>query len=133
MLPIQKVASGGEKSRLMLAIKATSGQRDRIIPTIILDEIDTGVSGRVAKEMASMMRKMAESQQVISVTHLPQVAGSADHHMRVSKSIQESVTNTHVHALDKTQRLEELAGMLSGSEITSAALENAAALLMPSD
>ncbi|MGA0434298.1 MAG: DNA repair protein RecN [Flavobacteriales bacterium] len=133
LLPIQKVASGGEKSRLMLAIKATSGQRDRIIPTIILDEIDTGVSGRVAKEMASMMRKMAESQQVISVTHLPQVAGSADHHMRVSKSIQESVTNTHVHALDKTQRLEELAGMLSGSEITSAALENAAALLMPSD
>lgn len=133
MLPIQKVASGGEKSRLMLAIKATSGQRDRIIPTIILDEIDTGVSGRVAKEMASMMRKMAEKQQVISVTHLPQVAGSADHHMCVSKSIQESLTNTHVHALNKAQRLEELAGMLSGSEITSAALENAAALLLASD
>lgn len=127
-LPLQKVASGGEKSRLMLAIKAT-GQATQPIPVIVLDEIDTGVSGRVAEEMAKLMATMAEQQQVISVTHLPQVAALAAHHIRVSKSSNDSTTSTDVQLLSSAERIQEIAAMLSGSEISEAAITNAQALL----
>lgn len=127
-LPLQKVASGGEKSRLMLAFKAT-GQGSTSIPTIVLDEIDTGVSGKVAEEMAELMHQMAQQQQVISVTHLPQVAASADHHLKVSKRSVDAATRTEVTPLGTDARVQELAGMLSGSVVTEAAMAHASALL----
>ena len=126
-LPLHKVASGGEKSRLMLAFKAT-GTGAASLPTIVLDEIDTGVSGKVAEEMASLMHRMAGEQQVIAVTHLPQVAALADHHMKVAKATEHGSTRTLVTALDEAQRVEEIAGMLSGSVVTEAAMANAASL-----
>lgn len=127
-LPLQKVASGGEKSRLMLAFKAT-GQGSTSIPTIVLDEIDTGVSGKVAEEMAELMHQMAQQQQVISVTHLPQVAASADHHLKVSKRSVDAATRTEVTPLGTDARVQEVAGMLSGSVVTEAAMAHASALL----
>ena len=126
-LPLHKVASGGEKSRLMLAFKAT-GTGAASLPTIVLDEIDTGVSGKVAEEMASLMHSMASEQQVIAVTHLPQVAALADHHMKVAKATEHGSTRTLVTALDEAQRVEEIAVMLSGSVVTEAAMANAASL-----
>lgn len=126
--PLTQVASGGERSRLMLAIKAVQGNHSPV-PTIILDEIDTGVSGHVAECMAKMMREMARGQQVISVTHLPQVAGAADHHLRVSKHTTSDRVNTVVTPLSLSDRVEELASMLSGARITDAAREHAQSLL----
>lgn len=127
-LPLQKVASGGEKSRLMLAFKAVhSGAH--AAPTIILDEIDTGVSGRVAEEMALLMHFMSQHQQVLAVTHLPQVAAIADHHVRVSKQSTHDSTKTIVEKLSREHRVQELASMLSGSDISQAAIDNAVALL----
>ena len=127
-LPLHKVASGGEKSRLMLAFKAT-GTSTASLPTIVLDEIDTGVSGKVAEEMASLMHSMASDQQVIAVTHLPQVAALADHHLKVSKAAEDGSTRTLVTGLDDKQRVQEIAGMLSGSVVTEAAMANAVSLL----
>jgi len=127
-LPLHKVASGGEKSRLMLAFKAT-GTNTASLPTIVLDEIDTGVSGKVAEEMASLMHSMASDQQVIAVTHLPQVAALADHHLKVSKATERGSTCTLVSGLNDHQRIEEIAGMLSGSVVTEAAKANAVSLL----
>lgn len=127
-LPLHKVASGGEKSRLMLAFKAT-GTGTASLPTIVLDEIDTGVSGKVAEEMASLMHSMASDQQVIAVTHLPQVAALADHHLKVSKAAEDGSTHTLVTGLDDNQRVQEIAGMLSGSVVTEAAMANAVSLL----
>ena len=126
--PLTQVASGGERSRLMLAIKAVQGMHSPA-PTIILDEIDTGVSGHVAECMAKMMREMARWQQVISVTHLPQVAGAADYHLRVSKHTTSDRVNTGITSLGPKDRVEELASMLSGARITEAAREHAQSLL----
>ena len=102
----------------MLAFKAV-GKGSQSVPSIVLDEIDTGVSGRVAEEMAKLMKQMAENQQVIAVTHLPQVAAAADHHLRVSKSSTEQTTVTAVTELQQEERIQELAGMLSGSSIST--------------
>lgn len=127
-LPLQKVASGGEKSRLMLAFKAT-GKGSNALPTIVLDEIDTGVSGKVAEEMARLMHDMATQQQVIAVTHLPQVAAAASRQLKVSKATQGATTRTEVMELDADARVLEIASMLSGSTVTDAAVANAASLL----
>ena len=112
----------------MLAFKAT-GSGAASLPTIVLDEIDTGVSGKVAEEMASLMHSMSSDQQVIAVTHLPQVAALADHHLKVSKATANGSTRTLVTRLDDDQRVQEIAGMLSGSVVTEAAVANAASLL----
>jgi len=112
----------------MLAIKAT-GKATEPIPTIVLDEIDTGVSGRVAEEMAKLMATMANQQQVIAVTHLPQVAALATHHIRVSKTSDGNTTSTEVKLLSSKERVQEIAAMLSGSEVSEAAVTNAQALL----
>jgi DNA repair protein RecN (Recombination protein N) len=127
-LPLQKIASGGEKSRLMLAFKAV-GHDAVSIPTIILDEIDTGVSGNVASKMAQMMKRMASHQQVISVTHLPQVAAIATQHFQVKKEMSNGSTRTIVQNLEQDVRIMEIASMLSGAEVSAAAKENAAALI----
>ena len=125
---IAKVASGGELSRLMLCIKTNLAQKKKM-PTLIFDEIDTGVSGDIASKMAQMMKKISATSQVISITHLPQIASKGDNHYKVYKTTDEEFTYTKMKTLDTESRVVELAKMLSGSSITDAALENAKALL----
>ncbi len=128
MQEIAKIASGGELSRLMLSIKSViSGSLG--LPTIIFDEIDTGVSGEIAHRIASIMKKMSEDRQVLSITHLPQVAASGDQHYYVYKEDIDEYTEAKVKALSTDDRLVEIAKMLSGKKTTAAAMENAKELL----
>ena len=128
--PLADVASGGEMSRVMLALKALTNRKTHL-PTIILDEIDTGVSGKVASSMAQIMSQMAgkAGQQVLAITHLPQIAAKGDAHYFVYKEDEGARTLTHIRQLDQEQRVTELAHMLSGSIVTEAAKENARQLL----
>ncbi|MBL4654040.1 MAG: DNA repair protein RecN [Flavobacteriales bacterium] len=125
---LSKVASGGELSRLMLCIKAMTSKH-KALPTIIFDEIDTGVSGEVADKMGVIMRKMGEKMQVISITHLPQIAGKGHNHFYVYKDEKGGITNSNIKKLNDNERVDELAKMLSGAEKTDAAVENAKELL----
>lgn len=127
--PISQVASGGEISRVMLSVKALiSGAVS--LPTIIFDEIDTGVSGSIADRMALIMQEMGEKgRQVISITHLPQIAARGNVHYKVYKQDTETETISHITRLDPKGRVEEIAHMLSGASLTSEALENARVLL----
>lgn len=127
--PIAEVASGGEIARVMLSLKAImSGAAG--LPTIIFDEIDTGVSGKMAERMAEMMRDMAaDGRQVISITHLPQIAALGQHHYRVYKHDDGNATTSNIEELSTDARISEIAAMLSGAETTQAALDNARALL----
>ena len=128
--PIAQVASGGEIARIMLCLKALiSGAT--CLPTIIFDEIDTGVSGRIAECMAQIMKEMSqkEGRQVISITHLPQIAALGTSHYRVYKEDAKDKTLSHIIELNQSQRVEEIAHMLSGVQVTNAAIENAKQLL----
>ena len=126
--PLASVASGGETSRLMLSIKSImSGKRE--MPTIIFDEIDTGVSGEIADKMGVMMKNMAEDMQVIAITHLPQVAAKGVSHFKVYKKDDSEKTVSHVKELTAEERINEIASMLSGSKLNNAALENARVLI----
>lgn len=125
---IGKVASGGEMSRLMLSLKYLICE-SRQLPSIIFDEIDTGVSGSIAERMAYMMKNMSNSMQVISITHLPQIAAKGDWHYKVFKNDNEETTHSNIKLLDEESRLEEIAKMLSGSNISEAAFHNARALI----
>ncbi|MBL4561216.1 MAG: DNA repair protein RecN [Labilibaculum sp.] len=125
---VQKVASGGELSRLMLSIKYLVSS-STALPSIVFDEIDTGVSGEIADKMGTMMNKMAENIQVISITHLPQIAGKGKNHYMVYKADDELETYSNIVLLDHQSRIEELAKMLSGADLTQAALANAKVLL----
>lgn len=125
---ISKVASGGEVSRLMLSIKSLISA-STALPSIVFDEIDTGVSGEIADKMGIVMRRMAENIQVISITHLPQIASKGSYHYKVYKADDELETYSNIVLLDKESRIEELAKMLSGSDMTQAAMENAKVLL----
>jgi DNA repair protein RecN (Recombination protein N) len=128
--PISQVASGGEIARVMLSIKALISGAVKL-PTIIFDEIDTGVSGKIAEKMAEMMREMGQAhRQVISITHLPQIASMGDHHYRVSKKETPQGTTSNMHLLTTDERIHEIAKMLSGSDLTEAAIQNAKALLL---
>ncbi len=125
---IANIASGGEISRLMLSIKSVIA--DTIaLPAIIFDEIDTGVSGEIAEKIGQIMKEMSENMQVISITHLPQVAAKADFHYKVYKIEDEYDTRTDIKKLNNEERIKELATMLSGETITDAALKNAQELL----
>lgn len=126
--PVSEVASGGEISRLMLSLKALVAHA-MALPTIVFDEVDTGVSGEIADKMARIMGDMARCMQVISITHLPQVAAWGQTHYRVYKSDTDTATATHLVQLTDTERVEEIARMLSGSSLTAAALDNARELL----
>ena len=128
LLPIQKVASGGEISRVMLAIKASLSRHQKL-PILILDEIDQGVSGEVGKKIGLILKQMSKEMQLITITHLPQIAGFASQHLKVSKTTLEHTTTTMVTSLNQDQRLAEIAEMLSGKDITKAALANARELL----
>ncbi|CAK1223104.1 DNA repair protein RecN [Fructobacillus evanidus] len=122
--PLEKAASGGEASRLMLALK-TIFIAQHGLPTVVFDEIDTGVSGRVGSAIAKKMRTIAEKTQVMAITHLPQVAAAATHHFLIEKFNQNDRTVTQVKDLPENQRDEAIAMMLSGNQVTDAALANA--------
>lgn len=126
--PISKVASGGEMSRIMLCIKAIIANCMQL-PTIIFDEIDTGVSGDIADRMGEMMKEISKKIQVITITHLPQVASKGLSHYKVYKTDNEQYTTTNIKELSTEERIEELAQMLSGSKINEAAILNAQSLL----
>lgn len=127
--PISQIASGGEIARVMLSLKAMISGVVKL-PTIIFDEIDTGVSGRVAEQMASIMKEMGDrDRQVISITHLPQIAAMGTTHYKVSKEDYRDVTLSRMTKLTDDERIKEIAQMLSGSDITPAAIENAKSLL----
>jgi DNA repair protein RecN (Recombination protein N) len=127
--PLSSVASGGEIARVMLSLKAMISGTVKL-PTIIFDEIDTGVSGKVAEQMAQMMQTMGtQNRQVISITHLPQIAAFGQHHYKVYKEDREEETLSHIVPLEGDARVEELAHMLSGAQLTEAAINNAKELL----
>ena len=125
---ISKIASGGELSRLMLCIKHLLANKTQL-PTIVFDEIDTGVSGEIAHKMGSLMRQMSNKIQVIGITHLPQVAAKGDDQLLVSKHNTQELTETKISKLNMNERIHEVAKMLSGSEVTSTAISNARELL----
>ena len=127
--PVTQIASGGEVSRLMLSIKSLVAHKADL-PTIIFDEIDTGVSGEIAHRMGEIMRTMSAEMQVITITHLPQIAGKGAQHYSVFKDDSGLQTQTHIRRLDQKERLVELAQMLSGKNVTDAALQNAQELLL---
>ncbi|MEY8606765.1 DNA repair protein RecN [Muribaculum intestinale] len=132
LMPVGSTASGGEISRLMLSVKSIIASRMQL-PSIIFDEIDTGVSGDVANRMGLMMRDISRSIQVMAITHLPQVAALGNAHYKVYKIDDEDATHTHIHQLDREQRIDEIAVMLSGSTVDAAARANALSLLSASN
>jgi DNA repair protein RecN (Recombination protein N) len=127
---MSKVASGGELSRLMLAIKSLIAQ-NTALPTIIFDEIDTGVSGEVANKVGQIMERLADNLQVITITHLPQIASKGKSHYFVYKDDEGATTYTRIKQLDEQERVLEIAKMLSGDKPGESALQNARELLAP--
>ena len=124
MRPLKDVASGGELSRIMLAIKTVLADSDDI-PTLIFDEIDTGISGRTAQKVSEKLMLIARSHQIICITHLPQIAAMADSHFEIAKSASQGRTITTIRLLDRQASVEELARLLGGARITEAVLKNA--------
>jgi DNA repair protein RecN (Recombination protein N) len=125
---VEEVASGGEKSRLMLAIKSIIGSK-RKINSMVFDEIDTGISGEVALKTGELLSEIGKNNQVISITHLPQVASKGIHHFKVSKNMVEKRTNVQMMKLSDENRIEELAEMLGGKNISESARKTAQELL----
>ena len=126
---MKQVASGGEIARVMLSLKALIASQVKL-PTIIFDEIDTGVSGSIAEKMARIMQKIGEQdRQVISITHLPQIAALGTTHYKVYKEETPQGTTSHMQMLTPNERITEIAQMLSGSDVSDAAIQNAKELL----
>ncbi|MGB0404002.1 MAG: DNA repair protein RecN, partial [Salibacteraceae bacterium] len=125
---VTSVASGGELSRIMLSLKSILAEKEKL-PSIIFDEIDSGVSGEVANQMGSIMQKMAKTMQVVSITHLPQIAAKGEQHFTVQKFTQGGKTKTNIKKVQGEERIIELAKMLSGDKISGIAKENARILL----
>ena len=122
--PLGQIVSGGELSRIMLALKAILADRDQI-ETLIFDEIDTGISGRTAQKVSEKMAVIGRHHQVLCITHLPQIAAMADTHFEIEKHVEGTATTTQIHPLTEDASIRELARLLGGSEITNAVLENA--------
>ena len=122
--PLKAVASGGELSRIMLAIKTVLADTDEI-PTLIFDEIDTGISGRTAQKVSEKLKEISRTHQVICITHLPQIASMADSHFEIAKSIKGKETVTNIRRLGREESIDELARLLGGAEITEAVRKNA--------
>jgi len=125
---ISKIASGGELSRLMLAIKSLISKQ-QMLPTVVFDEIDSGVSGEIAGKVGSILKSMAKKHQVISISHLPQIASKATHHYKVFKLIENNTTTSTISKLSDNERVEELAKMLSSEKVTKTAMDVARELL----
>ena len=122
--PLSEVASGGELSRIMLALKTvTAAQEDK--DTFIFDEIDTGISGRTAQKVSEKLKEISRTHQVICITHLPQIASMADCHFEIEKSVREGKTVTQICRLGQEESIRELARLLGGAQITDAVLKNA--------
>ena len=128
--PMSKVASGGELARIMLAMKNVLAQQDQV-PTLIFDEVDTGVSGRAAQKVAEKLKSVAKNKQVLCVTHLPQIAAMGDTHMLISKAEHQGRTYTTVTPLDRAGRTRELARIIGGANITETTLKSAEEMLLP--
>ena len=128
MRPLVKIASGGEVSRLMLALKSILSDQDNI-PVMIFDEVDSGIGGRVAEKVGIKLKKVANNKQVFCITHSPQIAGLASSHFRIEKQIKEKRTRSSIRQLEHEERVEELARMSSGETITDASLEHAREML----
>ncbi|MBQ6936914.1 MAG: DNA repair protein RecN [Clostridia bacterium] len=126
--PIAKIASGGEISRVMLAIKSVFSDFDKI-PTLLFDEIDTGVSGRAAEKIANKMKSLSKSYQLICVTHLPVIASSGTHHLLIEKNMTDSGFKTTIRALNENERISEIARIISGDNINEISLKNASQML----
>ena len=122
--PLGQIVSGGELSRIMLALKAILADKDEI-ETLIFDEIDTGISGRTAQKVSEKMAVIGQHHQVLCITHLPQIAAMADSHFEIEKHLKDTETITQIHVLDKEESVRELARLLGGAQITPAVLENA--------
>ncbi|HET7899177.1 MAG TPA: DNA repair protein RecN, partial [Flavisolibacter sp.] len=127
--PLRKVASGGELSRLMLCIKSLVATSMNM-PTLIFDEIDSGISGEAARQVGIIMKDLATARQVICITHQPQIAGKADAHYLVYKALKEDRVTTGVRLLDTDERIVAIAKMMSGEKPTAAALENAREMVL---
>ena len=125
---LKKVASGGELSRIMLTIKSILANYEQL-PTMMFDEIDTGVSGEISNRMGEIMHDMSETMQVFSITHLPQVASKGNHHFKVYKLDEGAVTHTQMKQLNDAERVVELAEMLGGKDLSDSALAHARQLL----
>ena len=125
---LKKIASGGELSRIMLVIKAILAQYESL-PTMMFDEIDTGVSGEISNRMGDIMMQMSKRMQVFSITHLPQVASKGDQHFKVYKEDMGGVTHTRMKALNLDERIVELAEMLGGKSLSESAIAHARQLL----
>ena len=125
---LKKVASGGEMSRIMLAVKAVLAQYSKL-PTIIFDEIDTGVSGEIANKMAFIMEEMSVNMQVFSITHLPQIAAKGKQQYKVFKETIDNQTQSQIIRLTQEQRVQELAEMIAGKDVSEAAINHAKTLL----
>ena len=128
MKPLRKIASGGELSRIMLALKSVLSDSDPV-PVLVFDEIDTGISGRIAEAVGGKLSRLARDKQVICITHLPQIARFASAHFRVSKETKAGRTQTRIARLGEPERVEELASLLAGKEVTATARAHAAELL----
>jgi DNA repair protein RecN (Recombination protein N) len=126
--PLAKVASGGELSRISLAIQVAAAQAEAL-PCLVFDEVDAGVGGGVAEIVGRQLRTLGERAQVLCVTHLPQVASQAHAHVRVAKLTDGKTTRTSLHTLSSAERIEEIARMLGGIDITAKAREHAAEML----
>ncbi len=126
--PLAQVASGGEFSRLMFCVKYVMAEKTSL-PTLILDEIDTGVSGQIAIQLGTMMKAMAQRHQIVAISHLPQIAAKGDTHYFVYKDNSSSKTITHIRKLEETERIAEIAKMIGGAKPSSLAVENAKELM----
>ena len=126
--PLKKIASGGELSRIMLGLKSIGKERE-VGKTLIFDEIDAGIGGKTAETVARKLKKLAQSHQVICITHLPQIASFATSHYKIEKEVREGRTYTFVTFLDFSQRVEEIARLISGYRITPISLKNAEEML----
>ena len=122
--PLGKVASGGELSRIMLAIKTVLADQDEV-ETLIFDEIDSGISGRTAQMVSEKMNLLGRTHQIICITHLPQIAAMADTHFEIHKAASEGSTATSIRRLNREQTVEELARLLGGAKITDTVIQNA--------
>ena len=123
--PLQRVASGGELSRIALAIKTVASSRDSSVPSMVFDEIDTGIGGRTAQMVAERIALVAQYKQVLCITHLPQIACMADAHLYILKRTEEGTTATQIRPLSERERISEIARMASGADMTTASLDNA--------
>jgi DNA repair protein RecN (Recombination protein N) len=126
--PLSRIASGGELSRVMLAIKRALARTDPV-PTYVFDEVDSGIGGAVAEVVGRLLKEVSKDRQVLCITHLPQIAACADHHFTVEKKVKEGRTSSRVELLSESARTRELARMLAGVEVTGAALKNAEEML----